>query len=79
MRVLAAIFRHPSGRIGALIIVLYLVVAGLGRLTLDAISQRDYALVEGAVLFIAFNFLIVNLLVDLTYAALDPRIRLGGK
>ncbi len=30
-------------------------------------------------LFIAFNFLIVNLLVDLTYAALDPRIRLGGK
>ncbi len=52
---------------------------GLGRLTLDAISQRDYALVEGAVLFIAFNFLIVNLLVDLTYAALDPRIRLGGK
>jgi peptide/nickel transport system permease protein len=44
---------------------------------LDAITQRDYALVEGVVLFIAFNFLVVNLVVDLIYVALDPRIRLG--
>ncbi|HWV01190.1 MAG TPA: ABC transporter permease [Devosia sp.] len=64
---------------GAVIVEQIYALPGLGRLTLDAISQRDYALVEGAVLFIAFNFLIVNLLVDLTYAALDPRIRLGGK
>ena len=46
---------------------------------LDAISQRDYALVQGTVLFIAMNFLLVNLIVDLLYVALDPRIRLGGK
>jgi peptide/nickel transport system permease protein len=44
---------------------------------LEAILQRDYALVQGCVLFIAFNFMVVNLLVDLAYVALDPRIRLG--
>jgi len=64
---------------GAVIVEQIFALPGLGRLTLDAISQRDYALVEGAVLFIAFNFLLVNLLVDLAYVALDPRIRLGAR
>ena len=64
---------------GAVIVEQIYALPGLGRLTLDAISQRDYALVQGAVLFIALNFLVVNLLVDLAYAALDPRIRLGGR
>ena len=64
---------------GAVIVEQIFALPGLGRLTLDAISQRDYALVEGAVLFVAFNFLIVNLLVDLAYVALDPRIRLDSK
>jgi peptide/nickel transport system permease protein len=44
-----------------------------------AILQRDYALVEGGTLFVALNFMIVNLLVDLAYAALDPRIRLDSQ
>ncbi|MBI4921095.1 MAG: ABC transporter permease [Devosia nanyangense] len=64
---------------GAVIVEQIFALPGIGRLVLDAISQRDYALVEGCVLFIALNFLIVNLLVDLAYAALDPRIRLGGR
>lgn len=64
---------------GAVIVEQIFALPGLGRLTLDAISQRDYALVEGAVLFIAFNFLVVNLLVDLAYVALDPRIRLASR
>lgn len=63
---------------GAVIVEQIFALPGLGRLTLDAISQRDYPLVEGAVLFIALNFLVVNLIVDLAYAALDPRIRLGS-
>ena len=46
---------------------------------LNAILQRDYALVQGAVLFVAFNFMIVNLAVDLAYFWLDPRIRAGGR
>ncbi len=62
---------------GAVIVEQIFALPGLGRLTLDAINQRDYALVEGAVLFIAANFMLVNLLVDLAYAGLDPRIRLG--
>lgn len=64
---------------GAVIVEQIFALPGLGRLVLDAITQRDYALVEGCVLFIAFNFLVVNLLVDLAYVALDPRIRLGGR
>jgi peptide/nickel transport system permease protein len=64
---------------GAVIVEEIFALPGIGRLVLDAINQRDYALVQGTVLFIAFNFLIVNLLVDLVYVALDPRIRLGAK
>lgn len=47
---------------------------GLGRLALDAVLSRDYPLMQGAVLLIAATFLLVNLLVDLLYARLDPRI-----
>lgn len=48
---------------------------GIGTLLLQAIQQRDYGIVQGVVLFISMIFMIVNLLVDLTYAYLDPRIR----
>jgi len=64
---------------GAVIVEQIYALPGLGRLVLDAITQRDYALVEGAVLFIALNFMVVNLIVDLAYVALDPRIRLGSR
>lgn len=47
---------------------------GIGTLLLQAIQQRDYGIVQGVVLFISLIFMIVNLLVDLTYALLDPRI-----
>lgn len=59
---------------GTFIVETLFSLPGLGRLTVNAISQRDYALVQGAVLFIAFNFVLINLLVDLIYAAADPRI-----
>ncbi len=64
---------------GAVIVEQIYALPGLGRMVLDAILQRDYALVQGSVLFIALNFMIVNLLVDLAYVALDPRIRLEGR
>jgi ABC-type microcin C transport system permease subunit YejB len=47
---------------------------GVGRLALDAVVRRDYPVLQGAVLFIAAVFLVINLLVDLLYAKLDPRI-----
>ena len=49
---------------------------GLGQLTVAAISQRDIPLVQGVVLTFALMFAAVNLLVDLLYAVIDPRIRL---
>jgi len=48
---------------------------GVGRLAFEAISNRDYPLINGAVLLFATTFVVVNLGVDLLYAALDPRIR----
>lgn len=60
---------------GAFIVEQLFALPGLGRLTVNAVSQREYALVQGATLFIATNVVLINLLVDLLYAALDPRIR----
>jgi peptide/nickel transport system permease protein len=48
---------------------------GIGTLLLNAIQQRDYAMVQGTVLFISVLFIVVNLIVDLSYGLLDPRIR----
>jgi peptide/nickel transport system permease protein len=48
---------------------------GVGWLMIQSINQRDYAVVQGAVLVVATGFVIVNLLVDIAYAYLDPRIR----
>jgi peptide/nickel transport system permease protein len=48
---------------------------GLGRLAYDAVIRRDYALLQGAVLLIALIFLTINLIVDLLYGILDPRVK----
>jgi ABC-type dipeptide/oligopeptide/nickel transport system permease component len=50
---------------------------GIGRLIVSAILSKDYPLVEGCALFLAVIYLLVNLLVDILYAWLDPRIRYG--
>lgn len=63
---------------GAIIIEEVFAMPGIGRLLLNAISQRDYALVQGTIVFIAFNFVIVNLFADLAYRAANPRIRYAG-
>ncbi len=47
---------------------------GIGRLVYNAISQRDYALVQGIALFVAFNFILINLIVDVIYTMIDPRV-----
>ena len=49
---------------------------GVGRALFDAITGRDYAIVQGFTVVVASGYVIVNLLVDLSYAYLDPRIRL---
>jgi peptide/nickel transport system permease protein len=52
---------------------------GLGRLFVQAVTRSDFTLVQGIVMVIALVFILTNLAVDLLYAALDPRIRYGGK
>lgn len=52
---------------------------GLGALLLTAVERRDYPLIEGCIFFIAVVFVIVNLLVDVVCALIDPRIRFDGK
>jgi ABC-type dipeptide/oligopeptide/nickel transport system permease component len=52
---------------------------GLGRFVLDAILKRDLPAIQGAVLFMAVLFMAVNLFVDLAYARVDPRVKLGSK
>src|SRR3954449_1358055 len=51
-------------------------IAGFGRLTIDAVNQRDYALIQGVVLVVAAAYVLVNLCVDIAYSFLNPRIRI---
>jgi len=50
-------------------------IPGLGRLTVDAVLSRDFPTIQGVILFFSFIYVVVNLLVDLSYVVLDPRIR----
>jgi peptide/nickel transport system permease protein len=59
---------------GTFIVEQLFALPGIGRLVVNAISGREYALVQGATLFIAVNFVMINLGVDLIYAIIDPRI-----
>lgn len=62
---------------GAIIVEKVFARPGLGTLLLDAISMRNYQLVQGCVLFIAAVYVLVNLLTDLVYGLVDPRIRVA--
>ena len=52
-------------------------IPGLGRLIIGAVLSRDFPLIQGGLLFLAVIYLVVNIVVDLLYAAIDPRVRLG--
>ena len=60
---------------GAILTESIFAIPGVGRLMVNSIMQRDYPMVQGGVLFIAVTFSFVNLLVDLLYAYIDPRIK----
>ena len=50
-------------------------IPGLGSLTVDAVLNRDFPVIQGLVLFFSCSYVFINLLVDLSYVFLDPRIR----
>ena len=64
---------------GTVIVENVFAIPGLGTLIVDAVMQRDYPLIQALTLFFGVAVIATNLLADLTYAALDPRIRLSGK
>lgn len=64
---------------GAVIVETVFARPGLGSLITNAISFRDYPVIQGVVLFGGVVFVLINLCVDLSYTWIDPRIRLGGK
>jgi peptide/nickel transport system permease protein len=63
---------------GAVVTEQIFVVPGFGRLIVEAVFTRDYPLVQGVVLITASAYVLINLLVDVSYSVLDPRIRIGG-
>jgi peptide/nickel transport system permease protein len=50
-------------------------IPGIGRLTIEAVTQRDYPIIQGVILVASFVYVLINLAIDLAYAVLDPRIR----
>ena len=82
--------RHPTALIGGAILIgmgIALLISGaivtetvfalpgIGRLTVDAILRRDYPIIQGVTLLFSAVYVLVNLIVDLSYLVLDPRIR----
>jgi len=59
---------------GVVVIEQVFAIPGVGRLIIGAINQRNYPLIQGIVLVVTAVFVLVNLLVDLTYAWIDPRV-----
>jgi peptide/nickel transport system permease protein len=64
---------------GAVITEQIFSIGGFGRLTVESVGQRDYALIQGVVLVAAAGYVLVNLAVDLVYSLLNPRIRVSGR
>jgi len=76
---IVTIFGLQAGQLlaGAVIIETVFGRPGIGRLLINAILNKDFPLVQGIVLFVAIAYVFINLLVDVVYAAVDPRIRYG--
>ena len=63
----------------AVIVETIFVWPGVGRLTVDAVTQRDYPMIQGAVVYAGLTLALVNLVVDISYRMIDPRIGLGRR
>jgi len=63
---------------GAFFVEIVFAIPGLGRMSVEAIFQKDYAVMQATLIAVSLNVLIVNLLVDILYGYLDPRVRVRG-
>jgi peptide/nickel transport system permease protein len=64
---------------GAVVTETVFTIPGMGRLVVQSIARRDYPVIQGAIIAIAMTYVLVNLVVDLLYVYIDPRVRLGGE
>lgn len=64
---------------GAVVVESLFNIPGLGQLIINAITRRDFAVIQGVVLFVTVLYIGVNLVVDLLYGVIDPRVNLSGK
>ncbi len=64
---------------GAVLVEIVFARPGLGKLVLDAINSRNYPVLQGAVFVVVLLFVLTNLVVDLSYSAIDPRLRTGAR
>jgi peptide/nickel transport system permease protein len=62
---------------GVVVVEVIFAWPGLGRLALTAVRDRDFTVLQGAVLYLSATFLVINLLVDIIYAWIDPRVRVS--
>ena len=62
---------------GSVLVETVFAIPGLGKTMVDAITQRDIRLIQGCTIYIAVVFVVANLIIDLVYGLLDPRIRVG--
>lgn len=62
---------------GAVVIETIFNIPGLGQLIMNAISRRDFPVIQGVVIFVTILYVLINLVVDLLYSVIDPRIRMG--
>ena len=62
---------------GAVVTEQVFVLPGFGKLTIDAVFQRDFPMIQGVVLFTTAAYVVINLVVDLLYSVINPRIRVG--
>jgi peptide/nickel transport system permease protein len=60
---------------GAVVTETVFAIPGIGRLTVDAILRRDYPIIQGVILIFSATYVMINLLIDLSYVFFDPRIR----
>lgn len=65
--------------VGTVLVEFTFGLGGFGSLIVDAVRVRDYPIVQGATIFIAAVFIVVNLVVDILYGVVDPRVRYGGR
>ena len=63
---------------GSMLVEQVFSISGIGKLAIDSMMTRDLPMLQGAVVYIAAIFVVTNLLVDISYAFIDPRIRFGN-